>query len=321
MRLVEKYRPTKWEEVIGQQKVISSIREILKRGFDNLPHFLFTGKPGTGKTTVAQLIARELWGDKWRDHYVELNASDERGIETVRNLIKSITQLSGQRLLLLDEADMMTFEAQHSLRRIMETTKSTVFILTANQGWRIIEPIRSRCVVFNFEPISKDDILLRICQILKAEGIIPQTAEEESALIKLAEYANGDLRWAINTLESLIGDGKIKMENIEVYLPLGQTEEVLNITLQGNLQQGVERMKELLAKIRPDDFVSSAYDWIGKVQDVELRARLWTKLSEIEQRIRLGGNPHLHLTAFLAWVWALPHMRKEVMKDEAGQVR
>ncbi|RLF54191.1 MAG: replication factor C small subunit, partial [Thermoplasmata archaeon] len=159
----EKYRPKTLSELVGQKEIIQRLMAIVESG--NIPHFLFTGPAGTGKTTSALALARQLFGeDKWRDNFQELNASDERGIQVVRTKIKSFARaapLGGAdfKVIFLDEADSLTADAQAALRRTMERYSNTCrFILSCNYSSRIIPPIQSRCSVMRFAPLKKEDI-------------------------------------------------------------------------------------------------------------------------------------------------------------------
>jgi len=155
----EKYRPIKLNEVINQSHAIERIKAFVAE--KNIPHMLFAGPAGVGKTTTALVIARELYGNAWRGNILELNASNERGIDVVRNKVKDFARTRtmsdvGYRLIILDEADALTSEAQQALRRTMETYAAVSrFILICNWSSRIIEPIQSRCAVFRFRTLAE----------------------------------------------------------------------------------------------------------------------------------------------------------------------
>src|SRR2546425_998250 len=157
---VEKYRPKSLDEVVGQEEIVERLKAYAKTG--NLPHLLFAGPAGTGKTTSAIALARDMFGEDWRQNYFELNSSDERGIETVRTKVKEIARLApfggtNFKIIFLDEADNLTADAQAALRRTMETySKTSRFILSANYSSRLIEPIQSRTAVFRFRPLKPE---------------------------------------------------------------------------------------------------------------------------------------------------------------------
>ena len=206
---VEKYRPKTVDEVAYQDEVVA----VLKRSLEgaDLPNLLFYGPPGTGKTSTILAAARDLFGDIYRDRILELNASDERGIQVVREKVKGFAQLtaSGRRadgkpcpaykIVILDEADSMTRDAQSALRRTMEKEgRSTKFCLICNYVSRIIEPITSRCAKFRFKPLSVEILEKRLRMIIEAEGV--RVADDGMAAI--IETSEGDLRKAITTLQS-----------------------------------------------------------------------------------------------------------------------
>src|SRR5579872_1275020 len=174
---VEKYRPTKISSIINQKEIVGSLRSLLKKTSE-MPHLMFSGSAGVGKTTTALCLAREILGDSWREHTLELNASDERGINMVRERVKKFARFSGLdtsipfKLIILDEADEMTSDAQTALRRIIEdTAKHCRFIMIANNISKIIDPLQSRCAVFKFTRISEEDIISHIEEICKKEKL------------------------------------------------------------------------------------------------------------------------------------------------------
>ena len=188
---VEKYRPIKLEQVINQKEIVNGLRNLIKNPYE-IPHLLFAGPAGVGKTTTALCIARELLGEDWQRNTLELNASDERGIKMVRERVKefaAVMKLATDtkddvsfRIIILDEADEMTSEAQTALRRIIEdSSKTTRFIIICNYLSQIIEPIQSRCVVFRFMRLAKEDVLGYLKMICEKEGV----KYEEKALSQI----------------------------------------------------------------------------------------------------------------------------------------
>ncbi|MEM0167792.1 MAG: replication factor C small subunit, partial [Thermoplasmatales archaeon] len=171
---IEKYRPKKLDDIVGQKIVVDRLKSYVQQ--KNLPHLLFAGPSGTGKTTAAIVLARELYGEQWRENFLELNASDDRGIKMVRETVKEYSRIMpsntlGFKILFLDEADYMTDEAQAALRRTMENfTKTTRFIISCNYSSKIIEPIQSRTAIFRFKAIPTEDMINLLSSILKNEG-------------------------------------------------------------------------------------------------------------------------------------------------------
>ena len=158
---IEKYRPRSLSQIVGQEAITSRLKGYVEK--KDLPHLLFSGPAGVGKTTSSVAIAQEIYGEKWKENFLELNASDERGIDVVRNRIKNFARSSfgkyDYKIIFLDEADSLTKDAQSALRRTMEQfSHNTRFILSCNYSNRIIDPIQSRCAVFRFKPIKSEDL-------------------------------------------------------------------------------------------------------------------------------------------------------------------
>src|SRR3989338_3202779 len=204
----EKYRPTSFEEVRGQKDIIEKVKAFVKSG--NMPHLLFSGPAGVGKTTLDLVIAKELFGENWRANVLELNASDERGIDVIRVKVKDFarTKAIGDvpfKLIYLDESDALTKEAQQALRRTMENyTQTCRFILSCNYSSKIIDPIQSRCAVFRFKPLSKEEILAVVDKIAKEEQLAISTEAKEA----LFEVCGGDVRRLENIMQSCAVLGK-----------------------------------------------------------------------------------------------------------------
>ena len=199
---VEKYRPKTLTDVLGQDHIVNRLQAFVHEK-NKMPHFLFAGPAGVGKTSSALALARDIFGESFSENYKELNASDERGIKIVREDIKnyaSIAPSSGApfRILVLDEADNMTSDAQQALRRTMEKYKKIRFILIANYSSKIIPPIQSRTAVFRFRPIADKLIEEKIKSICKTESI----SVTDQAGKALNEITNGDMRQLLNLLQA-----------------------------------------------------------------------------------------------------------------------
>ncbi|MGI0067638.1 MAG: replication factor C small subunit, partial [Thermoplasmata archaeon] len=198
---VEKYRPGSLADMVGHENVVPLLRAYAEKR--SMPHLLFAGPPGTGKTTAALALAHDLYGPEWRDNFLELNASDERGIDTVRTKIKEYARTAplggvGFKLLFLDEADNLTTEAQASLRRLMERySASCRFILSCNYSSRLIDPIQSRCAVFRFRAYSAEAVKTQLDRIAEREG----KSMDGPARDAIVTAAAGDMRRAVNFLQ------------------------------------------------------------------------------------------------------------------------
>ena len=194
---VEKYRPQTLDEVVGQEHIVKRLKKYTNE--QSMPNLMFSGPAGVGKTTTALALAKSVLGEYWKNNFLELNASDARGIDTVRNQIKNFCKLKPMgapfRIIFLDEVDNMTKDAQHALRREMEMyTKTSSFILSCNYPSKIIDPIQSRCAIFRFAPIKKEDITTRLEYICNEENF----GYTDEGISTIVYFTEGDMRKSVN---------------------------------------------------------------------------------------------------------------------------
>ena len=198
---VEKYRPKSFKDIKGQEKIIPRIKAFIET--NSMPNLLFTGPAGVGKTTLSLIIANELFQEDRNHNFLELNASDERGIDVIRNKVKDFARTRSIKdipfkVIYLDECDSLTKEAQQALRRTMENySNSCRFILSCNYSSKIIDPIQSRCSVFRFKPLSLENMKEIVKNISEKEEL----NVNDDAIEALYEISNGDVRKLENTLQ------------------------------------------------------------------------------------------------------------------------
>ena len=305
----EKYRPKKLNEVVGQKHVVERLRAYVET--NNMPHLLFTGPAGVGKTTCSLAIATEMFGDDWRGNFIELNASDERGIDVVRGKIKEFARnapLGGAefKIIFMDEADALTSDAQAALRRTMEKySKICRFILSCNYSSKIIDPIQSRCAVFRFKPLTSEDLRGYLQRIINME----QVDIDEEAVAGLVHVARGDMRRAVNSLQVAASLNKhIDMDTIYQISGMANPEEVkhmLEMALGGNFVGARDRLDDIMVTygLSGQDIIkqihSSFFDL--SITDGD-KVRLIDKTGEIEFRIVEGSNERIQLEALLAYL-------------------
>ena len=311
---IEKYRPRILDDVINQRETITGIKALLKTPA-TMPHLLFAGPPGTGKSTVALCIARQLMGEGFRKLVLELNASDERGIGVVRERIKGFSQIiqsapSGVQfgLVILDESDEMTKDAQTALRRIMETASRTCrFILICNYQSGIIEPIQSRCSVFRFKQLDETEASVYLERICKVEKI----RADPEALTRIVELSDGDLRRAVNFLQVAATSskgGRLELSNLKELLPEAQSELVssmLKVALQGDFIKARDVMYELMGKygMSGREIIRTANREVSRIPDLgEKQVQVVRTLGEYDFRLTQGANEDIQLSAMLAQI-------------------
>jgi len=302
---VEKYRPTKLSEIVNQTEIIGSLEALIAHPAD-MPHLLFSGSAGVGKTTAAMCISKQILGENAKDYTLELNASDERGIGMVREKVKKFSRFAGMsdapfKLIILDEADEMTNDAQTALRRIIEDTAQYCrFILIANNISKIIEPIQSRCAAFKFTSIPEEDVISRLGEISKKEKI----KSDKKGLKAVYEYSEGDLRHAINLLQATASIGDITEEHVKSSAGLTKTSDVdgvLAMALAGKIIEAREKMIELIKVygMSESDFLKYLNAAVFKSKHERL-SEILEFIAKYDYRILVGANPEIQLSALLA---------------------
>ena len=303
---IEKYRPKALSEVVGQREIVERLQAYVKSR--SMPHLLFSGRPGTGKTTCAIALVREFFGEDWRLNFQELNASDERGIDVVRHKIKDFARMapigSEFKVIFLDEADALTSEAQAALRRTMEMyTRTCRFILSCNYSSKIIEPIQSRTAVFSFRPLRPEDVREYLGRIAKAEDL----KVEEEGMETIVYVSQGDLRKATNALQVAAALGT-KIDDEAIYRSTqtvrpDEIKSLINTALGGDFSKSRKSLETILIDyaLSGEDLIRqihrTVYDLPVKERD---KVRLIDKIGEVEFRMVEGGNPRIQLESLLA---------------------
>ncbi len=304
----EKYRPKSLKELVNQEEIVKRLMKFVEE--KNMPHLLFAGPPGTGKTTTALALAHDLYGEEWRKYVLELNASDERGIAVIRTKVKEFarSKVPGDvpfKIVLLDEADNMTADAQQALRRLMEMyVETTRFILIANYPSKIIEPIQSRCAVFRFTPLKKEDVVSRLKWICEQENVVCH----DDALEVIYEIAGGDMRKAINILQAAAALGEVTVAHVYKVVGLAhpkEIREIIQLALAGKFIEARDKLRMLMVNygISGTDILKQMHREIFSTDlkiPEEARVDLADYIGEIQFRIVEGADDEIQLTALLA---------------------
>lgn len=304
---VEKYRPATLDDLVSHTEIISTIHKFIKE--DRLPHLLFYGPPGTGKTSTIKACASLLYGPKYRSMVLELNASDDRGINVVREQIKTFASTrtvfnSGFKLIILDEADAMTNEAQAALRRVIEKfTKNVRFCLICNYVSKIIPALQSRCTRFRFAPLQPPQVRQQLERVVVSEKIT-MTEDGYAALLKLCE---GDMRKALNILQSTsMAFPTVSAE--AVYACTGQPQEadiqaVVSCMLNKSFAVCVNEITGLCSAkgLALSDVLREVHVFSHRIDfPAPLRIELLDKMAAIEERLAAGATEKLQFSAMIA---------------------
>ena len=309
---VEKYRPFSLGDLADQATIKQRLEALLQKKAQ-LPHLLFAGPPGSGKTTTAMIIAKLILGEHWRDYTLSLNASDERGIDVVRQRIKTFARFTDRRegipyrLVVLDECDEMTGDGQTALRRIMEeNSEHTRFILICNYSSGIIEPLQSRCAIFRFQRLDEASVTVHLKSIAKKEKLKPTS---EAVFSAIYEATQGDLRQAINLMQAASASGDITSESVKSVSGASakaRVAEIIGVAVDGEFETARTKMVELtrVYGIPERDFLKFANEALGKLNVPDM-AKAITILAEYDFRLVQGAQPELQLTAMLAQLSSL----------------
>jgi replication factor C small subunit len=305
---IEKYRPQSLDGVVGHPNITDRLKRYVEK--NDLPNLLLSGPAGVGKTASATAVARELYGEDWSEHFLELNASDERGIDVVRDRIKSFARSSfggaEYRIIFLDESDALTSQAQSALRRTMEQfSHNTRFILSCNYSSEIIDPIQSRCAVFRFAGIDDEAVGTRIREIADEEGI----THTDDGIDALVYAADGDMRKAINALQAAAVMGETVDEEavytITATARPEEIEEMITEALTGNFTAARATLDSLLTEkgLAGGDVIDQLHRSVWEFDlDDEAAVRLLDRIGEADYRIAEGANERVQLEALLASV-------------------
>ena len=304
----EKYRPNTLDDIVNQIEIVERLKTFVSD--KNLPHLLLVGPAGVGKTTSILALAHDLYGPSYKNFILELNASDERGINIIRDKVKNYARTAAMaspvsfKIIIMDEADHLTGDAQHALRRTMEIyTKTARFCLIGNYIENIIDPIQSRCSVFRYGALSETDIKNRLKFISEQEKL--EIVDE--GLEALYQASGGDLRKATNMLQAASANGGT-IDDISVYSLLGSIKPdsirtMIELALEGNFLDSREALRDILINqgLAPEDIIRMTYREIMRstILTEQMKVRISDVLGEVDYRLTQGARPEIQLATLL----------------------
>ncbi len=305
----EKYRPSTFENFVGQKEIVRRVKALVET--KNIPHMMFAGPAGLGKTTLAIIVAKILHQSSWRQNFLETNASDERGIQVIREKVKDFAktmaiEANSPKIILLDEADALTKEAQQALRRTMETySNSCRFIISCNYQNKLIDPIKSRCAIFRFKPLSREEIGEIIQKVANNEGL----KIDSKAVSILYEQSGGDVRQIYNTLQSCSAISKnVDEDLLNSFVSKAEASEIKDVVSLALSKNFLEARNKMLSTILNNGL--SGLDVVKQIQREVLESQIndnkkldiIEKCGEIEFRLVEGANDFIQLEALLAFM-------------------
>lgn len=306
----EKYRPKKLDEVVGQKETVSRLKTYARER--NMPNLLFAGPAGVGKTACALALAHEIFGDETRQNLLELNASDERGIDVIRGKIKDFAAIlpygkAKFKIIFLDESDALTRDAQNALRRTMETYAGTArFVLSCNYSNKIIEPIQSRCALFRFKPLGDEEVIGRLRHVASEESV----KVTDDGLKALMYASEGDMRRAINVLQMAAASKETIDENV-IYTTSArarpaEVRELINEALKGDFEAARKNLDRLLYEygMSGEDVIIQLHKEIVDAKELDERKKveLVDRIGEFAFRMTEGANERIQLEALIAHI-------------------
>lgn len=319
---VEAYRPQTLDEIIGHDEVVKRMKKFLED--ESIPHVAFAGKQGIGKTAIIQAFARQKYGDNWRNNILELNASDERGIDTIRDKVKNyaVQGTIGDhqyKIVFLDEADALTKDAQATLRRVMEDHADiTRFFLSCNYLSQIIGPIQSRCAPFSLSPLQDEDLFEIGRRVADGEEI----EVEDDTLRLMVNAASGDARKLINSMQAAEYEGVIDENGVNTVVQSvdqALVGEIVDQAVEGELDEAMLMLDvEILKEGVPANILCDAFLKDVKRRNLpgDVKAKCMDKIAETNWRTMRGANPHVQFHSLLADLHVAPYLALEGYEKE-----